>query len=137
MLLNELPSVKDYLYGYGYQPYTLDWLEVLCKTIEDADFFMKDFSTDNPYLEVFEMFNYRRYVLDMRDYPLDDFLSDFELDCKFGLENLCLCPIKHHELFLFNQKLEAKEFTLEAFYQLQAEYPKLNFYRLLRKMCQW
>jgi hypothetical protein len=130
--MREKTEVSNYCSNNGYQPYTVKWLEVLCKTTKDVDHFDEHFYSGSIEKETFDIFSYRDYLFQKRDYPVEHFLSDINNNLKNALETLCLCPIKEQDLIRFKQDLSKNIFTLNDFYNLQKQKSKLNFFRLHR-----
>jgi hypothetical protein len=135
MILEDKTTINRYCMGNGYQPYTAKWLEVLCKSEEDINFFHETFYTGLAEREIFDVFNYRQHLMKKRIYTLDSFMEELEKNVRMALENLCLCPISEMDDDLFCEKVMENIFTVSDFYNHQQSNPKLNFYRLLRSLC--
>lgn len=135
MILEDKTTINRYCMGNGYQPYTAKWLEVICKSEDDVNFFHDFFYSGLVERETFDVFHFRLHQLKHRVYSLETFMIELEKNVQMALENLCLCPITESEDDLFCEKIMENIFTVQDFYNLQQRKPKLNFYRLLRTLC--
>jgi hypothetical protein len=125
-------NVNRYCQNMGYQIYTINWLEIICETIEDAKHFTRNFYSGSIEKEIHDVFNFRKAKLRNRNYSQEEFLADAKKDLRQALEKLTLSPVKSRDAIYFCEQITMQEFTLEDFYKLQSEKPKLNFFRLFR-----